>query len=299
MTVVVEQVLVLFIFALAGYILSKVKLINVEHSRLLSCIEVYIFLPSLVFNTFSKNFTVNYIREKYIFLIVSFVVLLFVISFAFIVSRFFSKDKYIQKVYCYSFVVPNFGYMGYALAESIFGTGFLLNMMIYGLPISIFTYTAGFTMLTGGKISLKKLLNPVIIAIILGCFVGITNIHIPNTITTMLSKSSACMAPVSMILTGIAVSEFKLKELLCEKKSYIVSFMRLLVIPFTISGILSILINKEIALIALLIYCMPCGLNTIVFPKLVGKDCKTGASFALISNVLACITIPICIYVFS
>ena len=43
---------------------------------------------------------------------------------------------------------------------------------------------------------------------------------------------------------------------------------------------------------ALIITCMPCGLNTIVFPRLVGEDCKTGARLALISHVFALISIP-------
>ena len=46
---------------------------------------------------------------------------------------------------------------------------------------------------------------------------------------------------------------------------------------------------------AVLMYAMPCGLNTIVFPKLVGEDCSTGATLALMSNLLAVITIPLCI----
>jgi predicted permease len=42
----------------------------------------------------------------------------------------------------------------------------------------------------------------------------------------------------------------------------------------------------------LIITCMPCGLNTIVFPKLIGEDCKPGARLALITHIFSIITLP-------
>jgi predicted permease len=44
------------------------------------------------------------------------------------------------------------------------------------------------------------------------------------------------------------------------------------------------------------LYAMPCGMNTIVYPKLVEKDCRLGAATVLVSTVLSLITIPLCIY---
>jgi len=44
------------------------------------------------------------------------------------------------------------------------------------------------------------------------------------------------------------------------------------------------------------IYCMPCGMNTIIYPKMVGEDCRMGASLVLISSVACVLTIPLCLY---
>ena len=43
--------------------------------------------------------------------------------------------------------------------------------------------------------------------------------------------------------------------------------------------------------------CMPCGLNTIVFPSLVGEDCRMGANFVLLSHVLCLASIPLWIWI--
>ena len=47
---------------------------------------------------------------------------------------------------------------------------------------------------------------------------------------------------------------------------------------------------------AVLLYAMPCGMNTIVFPKLVEKDCRLGAGTVLVSTALSMLTIPLCLY---
>ena len=44
---------------------------------------------------------------------------------------------------------------------------------------------------------------------------------------------------------------------------------------------------------AVLMACMPCGLNPVVFPKLVGQDCRLGAKLILLSSILSAATIPL------
>lgn len=81
-----------------------------------------------------------------------------------------------------------------------------------------------------------------------------------------------------------------------NKKSYAMCAVRLLVIPLAIFFVLRTVTDNTVLLrTALLFYCMPCGMNTIVFPKLVDEDCSIGASLALLSNLLSILTIPLCL----
>jgi predicted permease len=107
------------------------------------------------------------------------------------------------------------------------------------------------------------------------------------------------MGIISMLLTGITISQYKFKELIIDKTNYIVILLRLVVLPIAIAYILKIFVSTEVAVISLMAYAMPCGLNTVVFPKLIGEDCRTGASLAMLSSCLSIITIPICLYLFK
>ena len=85
-------------------------------------------------------------------------------------------------------------------------------------------------------------------------------------------------------------------ELLGNKKVYIVCAIRLIAVPVLVWGLVK-LSGLEFALIpAVILYAMPCGMNTIVFPKLVDQDCRSGAAIVLVSTAISLITIPLCLY---
>jgi len=299
MMIVIEQVCLLLAFAAVGYLLSKTKIANSGHSKLLSALCLYIFLPSKVFNTFATKFTPAYLTQYWPLLLGAAVTVVVLALAAIPVSRLLTRDDYMRNVYHYSLTIPNYGYIGYALAEGIFGKDVLMDVMMFAFPVSLYTYTIGYSMLTGGKFSLKKLANPVTLSMVLGAVVGLSGFQTPGPVESFLSKAAACMSPVSMLLTGIVISDYKLKELLSQWQVYVIAFMRLLVLP-CIAGVALRLLKLEMLLLpTLMVLAMPCGLNTIVFPKLMGRDCKPGAAMAFITSILCCITIPLCLLFFG
>ncbi|MBE6767573.1 MAG: hypothetical protein E7549_01525 [Ruminococcaceae bacterium] len=299
MIVVFEQVLVLFLFAAAGFVLTRSGVVNGEHGGLLSKLLVYVFLPCNVFKTFSARFTVEYLRVHGMEMLLSLAVLVAVAVAAHFVGRLLGRERYEGQVYEYSLVVPNAGYMGYALAESLLGSTALLNMMLFNLPVSVYTYTIGFCMLTKRKLTFRKLCNPVIIAMLLGTAAGLLSLPLPAVLTEALGTAAGCMAPAAMLLTGIVVAGYQFAALLTNWRVYVVTAIRLFVLPLAVGGALWYLVSPAVAQTAVLIYAMPCGLNSVVFPKSVGENCTYGASLALLSSVCACVSIPLVFALFG
>lgn len=300
--IVVNQVAALFIFAIIGYVLAKTNIVNRAHSKILSVLGVYVFMPAKFFKTFAANFTPYYISTKYKYLIISIVVLIVIVFLAKQLAKLFSKDKYERNVFQYTFTIPNFGYMGYVLAEALYGPAVLTNVMMLGLPISMYTNTEGYRMLTGtGGFSVKKIFNPMFIATIIGCIWGYFGFGVPAVAQTVLDSASGCAGAVSMLLMGIVVAEQRLLAIVADFRIYITVAIRLFAVPGLVCGAFFVVLplfgfspeeTKELVRYALMIFAMPCGLNTIVFPKLVGKDCRLGAGFALVSVACALFSIP-------
>ncbi len=299
MGLVFEQVFVLFLFAAVGCVLTRCGAIKSEHGSLLSKLLVFVFLPCNVFKTFASRFTVSYLREHGVSMLISCAVLIVVAVAAHFAGRLLSRECYEGRVYEYSMVVPNAGYMGYALAENLLGAAALLDMMMFNLPVSVYTYTVGYCMLTKRKITLKKLCNPVILSMVLGAIAGLLVLPLPRVLTGALDSAAGCMAPSAMLLTGMVIADYKFLSLLKNSRAYVVTAVRLFVLPLLVGGVLWHVVSPELAQTAVLIYAMPCGLNSVVFPKSVGENCTYGAELALLSGVLSCASIPLVFTLFG
>lgn len=296
-----SQLAFLFGFIIIGFTLVKMKVLPENSAAVLSKLENTVFIPALVMGTFMENFTVERISSAAGLLGVSFIIAVIAIIFAIAVSKTVTKDRYIQNIYTYGLSFSNFGFMGNAVVSSLFPDIFF-EYLIFTLPLWIFIYIWGvprLLMADSGKKqtlkqSLKSFVNPMFVGMIIGMMVGLLRIPLPGWISSLVSTSGSCMSPVAMILTGVVVSSISLKKTFTNVQIYIISFIRLIVMPLIFVGIASFFeIPHTIYICALCSLSMPLGLNTIVIPSALGKDTTVAAGMAIISHLLSVITIPI------
>ncbi len=295
MAAVISQLLILFTFIVIGYVLKKAKVVTFETSSMLSKLEVFLFCPAVNLSSFANNLNMGNIREKSVYLIISVCVIIITVFGAKLLARVFTKDSYERGVFSYNFTTGNYGYMGYPLVQALYGDDMFLNFVIFSIPVAIYIYTEGYRVLTASnKFTLKSIFSsPFIYSITIGAIIGLSGFKLPTWIAGVLDGASDCMAPIAMIITGIVLAEYSILPLFKKYKAYIASIIRLLIIPIVLMLILKALgINKEVITIAAFFYAVPAGLNPVIFPNSIGRDCKTGLSMVLISNILCLATIP-------
>ncbi|MCQ2386289.1 MAG: AEC family transporter [Clostridia bacterium] len=298
MLVILSKIGNFFVFMLIGFGLGKSGLVRKEHSALLSKLLMLVFFPCNLLRTMISGFTRETVSRQLPILLCGTAVLTAIALLAWGAGKLSSRDAYERKVIQYSYTVPNAGYMGYPVMQALYGDMILADMMVFVLPVTVFTYTVGYTLLTNGKLSLRRLFNPAVVSLLLGMALGVSALPVPDFVLSVLDQGKACMGPVSMLLTGLVVSEFSLKEAVANKKVWLVSLCRLLFIPAAVCLCLKPFASPALLLCACGCYAMPCGLNTIVFPKLTGEDCRMGAGLAVVSNILALGTIPLMLTLF-
>ena len=285
MKLVYEQLFILYLFMAAGWLIGKKK--NASHSEILSVLLVNVLLPCKVFLSFATNFTVEYFKARYTYLFASLILISVLYVATFFGSKLLTKHPYQRKVFRYCLLVTNYAYLGYVLIEAVFGSEMLADFIFFAIPFIIYTYSFGYSLLTGGEKPLKRLINPITFAILLGMVVGLTSLPIPALLTKAMSMASGCVGPISMLLTGLTFAAFSGKILFSNPKAYIFSALRLIIIPGVVFLICSLLKLDRVLPMMLLITCMPCGLNSIAFPKLINEDCKLSAQLTLLSHIFA------------
>ena len=302
-TATLNQMLVLFIFMALGFFLNKKRLLPLDDSVVLSKLETYAFVPCLVFSVFYKYCTVENFKQKWTYMLYGAAVMAVSMPIGIVLAKLFAKDGYLKKIYTYSFAVANFSFMGNAVVLGVFGEKVLFDYMIFTLPLNLYVYSIGTASLTptekGGKLSVKTFVNPIFIALILGAVCGLLSVPLPKFITTAISSAGACMSPLAMLLTGFVIGEYSLKTLASDKKVYLASVIRLIILPSAFMAVLLLLkTDKDIISVALCATAMPLGLNTVVFPAAYGGDTTPGAGMALVSHLISGITIPVMFSIF-
>ena len=303
--------LTLFLCIAIGYVLTKTKVLPEASSKAFAKAETWIFCPALSFMTNMRYCTMDTIAYHGQNVMFGAIATVFSIAVAILLSKLFAKDDKAERgIYSYALAIANMGYMGDPIILTLFGEEVLSYYKFFTLPFSLAIYTWGISVLTPDGVAkgnpIKKILNAPTIALFAGALFGLTGWgnYLPEFFTSALDSLKACMGPVAMLLAGITIAKYDLLTMIKNKKVYVATALRLVVIPAAVIAVLvgakalisaafNISIGNEMLFLALFATATPLGLNTIVFPEAYGGDPSTGASMAMISHTLCVVTIPL------
>lgn len=300
-----NQTAFLFLFILLGYLLARWKRVPANAQGVLSRLENDLFIPALVLGTFMDRFTPEKLTVAWELLLGSFALALVAIALSLVCVRFCTRDPYERSIYTYGLSFSNFGFMGNAVVSALFPDIFL-EYLIFTLPLWNLIYLWGVPSLLmddGKKQTLaqraKRFVNPMFVSMLLGMVIGLTELPVPDFLRSGVSVAGSCMSPIAMLLTGMTVAAFDLKDILRIKGVYLVTALRLLVFPLLFLGFLwAFPMSHTFSVCGLCSLAMPLGLNTIIIPNALGKDTRVASGMALVSHVLACVTIPVILMLF-
>ncbi len=302
--------LMMFFLIVVGFILRKKCLLPDNAHTVMSKLETFIFVPALSLFTLMTKCTVQTFADNAELILYGLVITLAAVAMAYLLSRFFVRDwkespaaAYQRNVYKYALTFGNYGFMGNFIVLGVFGSDMFYKYSLFTFLVMVICNSWGLYILipkdqnAGLLHNLKKgLLTPPILALVIGTVLGLLSAkqYVPTFMLNALENASKCQGPVAMVLAGFVIGGYDFKSLLTNKKVYVATALRLVVIPAVLMLILKAIgTGDEIMTLALIAFATPLGLNTIVFPAAYGGDPKTGASMAMISHTLSVVTIPL------
>lgn len=296
-----SQMAFLFSLIVIGYILVKSRVLPEHSAGVLSKMESWLFVPALVLGTFISKFTVSILETAGKLILFSFAIMVVILPLSILLPRLLAKgDPYKQKIFTYGLAFANFGFMGNAVVESLYPDIFF-EYLLFVIPLWILIYVWGVpVLLISGEEKkptllsrLKCFCNPMFICMVIGMIIGLSGLQLPAWTLNVINTCGDCMSPVAMLLTGMTVATMNLRRILSDVSIYVLSAIRLLLIPLAALGIFFFIKLPDTYLIcAVCSLAMPLGLNTIVIPAAYGKDTSSAAGMALISHLASCLTIP-------
>ena len=284
----------IFCLMLAGYILTKTKVLSPEARKPLSNLLINFVLPCNIITSFMMEFNRKIMMDCLAILIVSVCIQIFVI---FTSKYFYPKTEQGKlSVLRYGTIVSNAGFMGSPIAQGLYGTQGLLYSSIYLIPMRAVMWSFGVTCFTGtkGKGVMKKILtHPCIVAVFLGMILMITQIQLPTGIEQTLRYAGNANTALSMIIIGNILAEVKASEIL-DLKAWWFCFVRLAVIPLIVlvschfAGI-----DELVKQVSVVLAGMPAAATTAILAAKYDGDAHFAAKMIFLSALLSMVSVPL------
>ncbi|HAP44306.1 MAG: hypothetical protein A2087_08560 [Spirochaetes bacterium GWD1_61_31] len=331
MNAATSQSLILFCLIAVGWIAGRTGTISREAATSLSRFLVNFSLPALVLVSMQQPFSPD-LRDQ-AWRVLGFSVLVYAVAFAlaFGLTRLFYRglDRAELGVHRFAFCFSNVGFMGFPVAEALLGRSSLFMVSIYNIPFQVLAFSVGILMIAspdgsraapdgsradrdeatghgdqaprGPGVALKhlgrkaaKLLNPAILAAVVGFGLFSLSIRLPTILHTSLELLGGVTTPLAMTLIGVTLYHSRVGSLLRNPRLWLTSLYRLCLHPLVVLGLARLLglSGHELA-VPVLIAAMPVAANSSLLATVYGGDSRMAGGLVFVSTLGSLVTIPL------
>lgn len=294
--IMLRQIAIMALLVLVGIYLSRKGFLSEQGTKDLGAILIRVIIPVVIVKSYITDFT----HERMIQLGLSFLLALVTYIVAMLISWFvFGKRRRIEN---FAAAFCNAGFIGIPLVQATIGEEGVFLVAASIALLNLFQWTYGVYVMTDNRdaISARTIMrNPVVLAIVIGLFLFLTQIPVPSIVVNTLGYIAGMNTPVAMILMGTYMARLPIRQILLEKRAYLCVLFRLLIIP-AITLLVFRLIpvhDKTVMLAAFLAAATPVGANICVFAQQNNCDYEFSVITVCLSTLLSAVTVPLLVFV--
>ena len=243
-------ILTLFFLMICGYICRKTKIIDDKASKALSRLIVSIGQPMMIIGALNNvKFSQENLTVAWQVLLISLVMHVLMAAMALLICKpMRKKDLNRAKVFEFSLVFANAGFIGFPILDSIFGNGIGSFMgAFYVVVFNLFLWTWGILILAREREDIK--LTPKKIFINYGtvpCAIGILLFLLQpyivpaegsalapayDALSQFFNYLGSLCTPISVLVTGALLATMPLSDMFKNVRLYVHSGIKLIIFP--------------------------------------------------------------------
>ena len=293
--IVSQQVLILFILIAVGFVCGKIRLIDDAVAKKLTDIILMIAMPCVIVNAFQREYNPKMLINLLITAGCAFCIHLATVIIVTAVFR--DKDISRKKVLRFGTVFSNCAFMSIPLQEAVLGAEGVFYGAIFIGVFNLFSWTYGLVLMSGDKkqMSVKKIVtNPGILGVVIGVILFLCSVKLPPIIGEPIRYLGTLNTPVPMLIIGFYLSQVRFAEVFSEKKNYIASVLRLLLIPLAALGVMYLCGVRGTMLVSIVISASaPVAASCTMFATKYNGDTMLSVRLVALSTVLSVVTMPL------
>lgn len=294
-----NQVAIIFLLMLLGAIIRKTNFLHLQSINDLTNVTLYFLSPVVIIKAFEQPFSKT--RFYQLLLLVVAVFLTYFVSIIMAKLIFHQvQDQNIRRIATYGSIYSNNGFMGVPLAQGLFGSLGVFYAVASMVGFNVMSWTQGIGMFQTseshevGRQLKKIILNPNIVAIMLGLVMFITSYRLPAILSDFIDYTSPAFTPLSMIVIGSNLADLNLRDVKLPVALWVSLILRNLIFP--IIGILILLIFRVSGvplLVTVILNACPVAGLVVLFTLQSRDNAKPATILMSISTILSLLTIPL------
>lgn len=296
---VFEQISILFIILIVGFVTRKLQVISDNFIAGLSGFLLKVALPALIINSLLQSYDAELLKAGGQMLGIAVLTYAFSALMAWLLPALLKTPPAELGVFRFVTMFPNVGFMGFPVIQTIFGEKALFYAAIYNLPFNLLVFTLGVTMLSlgreeGARFNWRSLISPASAACAIGLVLFVFSVQLPGAISSALATLGSLTTPLSMILVGGILANMEARTVFGNWRVYAVSLMRLLAIPYVIWAILRLFIADPLLVgVPTILSGMPAAVNSVILAQEYGANPSLASQAVFISTLLSALSIPL------
>lgn len=227
-----EKIAQLTLIVLMGIALVKFKLLKPADSYPLSVITLYLISPAVMIHAFQVDYTPEILDGLWLSVKLALLFNFSLIMLGKLFAKIFKLDILEQAAVIYT----NAGNLIIPVVLAVFGAEWLIYTAGYLIVQTVLFWTHLRVMFAGrSQMSVKKIFTNVnILSIAVGLFMFAFQIKLPSVVDNALANVGSMIGPIAMMIAGMLIASLPLKEIIASKRIYLVTFLRLILIPLVL-----------------------------------------------------------------
>lgn len=296
--VVLQQMAVLFILMLTGYVCRRLGYINDEVDKKLSAIVVNVANPAVII---SGCITENRMNTRMLVQVFIVVILIFaaLLIIAQVLPVLLGTAQEETGIYRAMTVFSNMGFMGIPMANALYGSDAIIYMILFTIPFNILIYTYGVLIMTNEhnlswKKTVRYMANTGVCASIIAIVIYLTGYKPPMIVQSSLNYIGNLVAPLSMMLVGASFAGMHVKKMLGNYKLLIFSIVKMIIIPVIFVAVLKLFVTDMKFLgVCMIVLATPVGTMTAMLAKQYHVKSDAASEGIALTTLMSLITIPL------
>ena len=294
--VLLQQMGILFVYMMIGYVACKKEYFDQEFGKKLSWLVVNVANPMLAISAVVNNEEQIAKKDFYVTVLLAICFYAFFLILAQILPRLIGVQKADIGVYKMMTTFNNIGFMGFPVIAAAYGNGALIYAVPFSIMFNILCYTWGIQTLCGGgeKGNWKRIINIGTISGIISIVLFFMQIPVPKMICSLSAGLSNLTGPLSMLVIGISIAAMELKDLFTDVKLLKFAFIKLLVVPVAAMLLVcQVIDNQLICEVFLVMMATPAASMCAMLSQQYGGNYELAAKGVALTTILSVVTMPI------